>query len=290
MEHSRTLTTSEGRNWNVANGTTDLNTSYQDAQFKSVHNLHERRESLEEVLTDYHIRSLEYDIGPDLMIRGKQHPLASKLRIIKEFIERESGQNQVVTLFIDLHGQWAQDDVTTLDHTFQQTLGTSIFRRSQLLENQPSGEHQCLGNRLPWPSLKTLRGRVIIFLTGHSKDNQPIPQIEQLDLEDPTFFVGHKSLQDHTVLLNLNSARLAGAPNPCLITRSYKGTQWFSGAKGGFVGAKSAGFNHIATDKVHCKHNDWSFIERDPQWAPWGDHQECSSAKYFNTREDFLGN
>jgi hypothetical protein len=163
------------------------NLPYQRLQQKSAHNAYQRKESIEEQLRVYQLRSLELDIYPTKWTKSAPaadwfvyhafwdpqssvYLLSDGLAALKKFHD-ENPEHDVITLWMDIKAPFGKDGhlPTDLDKRLQEDLGSMIFSPADLLERCPGAitlQQSIQEAGCEWPSLQELRGRIMIVFTS----------------------------------------------------------------------------------------------------------------------------
>jgi hypothetical protein len=270
---------------------------YNQVQQKSVHNAYEHDEPLFDQVWLHRAFSLELDIhnskrfadalARDWYVYHIDAPrvdrtsctkLSDCMSAIRALLDLHP-DHEVVTLLIDLKDPFdATHSVQDLDGMLQRTLGDRMVRPRELLTACPGATTLRAAVTAPcsFPSLATLRGRVIVGLTGGTAcDPSPLAtdllhQYVRTQGDRAAFIVpgidGSCPFEaydrvGHVIFFNMNKdglANVAKVRKAGLIARVY-----FGGLTGGldeasYAAARAAGAHLLATDNVNYLQDPWS--------------------------------
>lgn len=264
---------------------------YNEVRQKSSHNCFQRREGVFDQVVYWRIRSLEVDLH-----RGKNErsPLQrdwwiyhtpfdpdTTVEKLSDFLTICGGlhfatpDHEVITLFLDLKDEFGSSNHQSgddLDDLLQTHLGESLYSPADLLAwaNTPPGAtpaatlQGAIARRGGWPTLKELRGKFIVVLTGGGLESY----LGQRTPNDCVAFLSAKVDADkdvpgkrpHVVYFNMDGAKVkvaAKVHQQGLVSRAYyidERVRWES--------ALANHCHHIATDKINAREDRWSHTAR----------------------------
>ncbi len=267
---------------------------YDQVRQKSAHNSFQRDESLLDQLVYHRIRSLELDVHHSAsfaaeipgdwyvyhidVVDDDSHcrTLSQCLGLLAAF-QRAQPEHEVLTLWIDLKDDFIADhQPADLDARLTAALGATLLRPAELLALCPGAAtlQQAVTSRgCGWPELSTLRGRVLVALTGGDLNDPDgaLATYVGADATQRAAFVAPDlddaaTLQDHpeAVLHNLALADVglaAAVRDAGLVSRV-----WVLDDLADWNAAQQAGAQHLASNKVNAAEDPWASTTNAGGW------------------------
>ncbi|MEM9456709.1 MAG: hypothetical protein AAGF11_21205 [Myxococcota bacterium] len=163
--------------------------TYDQVRQKSSDDCYQRDEALVDQLAYHRIRSLEFDlhvggggdaVNGDWLVRGGGLQGDTSCRLISDCLAEVRAfaqavpKHEVITVWLDLENDWnASHSIQDLDAILQAELGDALFGPQQLRDTCDSTDELASIVTDPscgWPSLGSLRGRVIAAITANGQD------------------------------------------------------------------------------------------------------------------------
>ncbi len=278
-------------------GPVDAGLRYDEVAQKSAHNSYQRLEAPIDLLVYHRVRSLELDIHVGKTLQPTQagswyvyHQdvlddetwcthLDDCLDAITAFTHAVP-EHEVTTLWIDLKDDWDEThDPAALDAALEAAFGSALVDGAELREgcNGATTVQAAVGpDGCGWPTLASLRGRVLVVLTGgaavlrayHDDDPEHRRALVAPELDG----LGDAEQWPQTVVFNYPVERLdaaAGAADAGFITRVWgiaDADQWQA--------ARNAGVHHLGTDNVNAEVDPWARTHDDDGW-PFACRASC---------------
>ena len=257
---------------------------YSRLQQKSVHNAYQRKEKIPEMLNEGKLRSIEFDIHVGKKSQEKVagdwyvyhsstdskssiNKLSDGLTLLRQFHERNP-RHEVITLWMDIKDDFndAGNRPEDLDRLFQSELSSILLTPGELARSCPAATNMQEAVKSPgcaWPTLKDLRGRIIIVLTETAAlDYAPDGEIAVRRLA----FIGPRVSKaeeldrySHAVFFNLDkkTASSTGLPQTVL-AKNLISRSWDLNSQSDYEEAAEKGVLHLATNKVDEDKSPWS--------------------------------
>lgn len=256
---------------------------YDQYRQKSVHNAYERKESLPDQIGSLGLRSVELDIHSkrkgstakagdwfvyhdDENTTTSVNRLSEGLAIVKKEADNARG---VITLWLDLKEDFKEAEgygPEHLDAILRAQLGSALYAPSDFLKNcGPNAEFKNAEVECKWPTLSSLKGRVIVVLTGspvkiYAKD--ALEAAARLGFIAPE--IGkEEDLQKfaHAVFFNLARETVFNTQLPEILHRKHCISRtWDINSEGDWKKVMAKPVHHIATDKVNTGKDPWAVV------------------------------
>ncbi|RYZ52109.1 MAG: hypothetical protein EOP07_20125 [Proteobacteria bacterium] len=244
---------------------------YNQFKQKSVHNAYQRKESIEEMVNTYGLRSIELDIhtsklfrpglGHDWYVYHEWFDLGSKVDTLSEGLERlaavSRNNEDPISLFVDLKSKFDSSEhrFEDLDELLQSTLGDKLFRPRDLTARCPGAEWLSDAVRLcGWPLRSELHGRILVILTGSAAyPYAPNPSIalDRMAFVAPTIEKGEElGIHSHAIIFNLNKKTVFETDlSEILFNQGKVLRTWDVNSSADWQKALNKPIAHIATNK-----------------------------------------
>lgn len=258
---------------------------YNEVQQKSVHNTFQRSESIADQFLYWRVRSMEIDVHHadvfgnstkgDWAVHHDWYDPISTVAKLSQFLRMVRGLNrlvpkhEVLTLFIDIKDPFpkfasARHGWRAFDALLDKELGSRLFRPANLLKRSRGATR--LRDALDvrgWPTLTSLRGKMIVVLTGSPTQlaNYAIGPAAALKrsafVSAPVDGARDIPGSGDEVFFNINGEKnlqLVNRVHPvgCIARAYYLNTPEL------WAGAEAASCHHLATDKVNERIDRWA--------------------------------
>lgn len=290
---SSTSTTTDPTTDATSTGEPALGLRYDQVRQKSAHNSFQRDESLLDQLVYHRIRSLELDVHHSAsfaaelpgdwyvyhidIVDDDSHcrTLSQCLGLLAAF-QRAQPEHEVLTLWIDLKDPFIADhQPADLDARLDAAFGAKLLRPAELLARCPAATTLQQAVTLPgcgWPELESLRGRVLVALTGGDLvPGSALATYVGVDAGLRAAFVAPDlnsaaAIPAHTeaMLYNLAVADVglaAAVRDAGLVSRV-----WVLDEAADWTAAEQAGAQHLASNKVNAAEDPWASTANAGGW------------------------
>lgn len=274
-----TLSTPEGADASLARS--PINVRYDDVQMKGVHNAYQRDEALPDQLVYHRVRAIELDIhtgktgrpnvAGDWYVYHAWPDTATSCDMLSDCLievgawHRDHPNHDVLTLVLDLKdgfsASWSADD---LDAMLVDAFGADLFAPADLLDACPTASNlqAAVTGACDWPTIETLRGRVMVEMTGQANLNAYAGS--DAVAATRVGFVGWDvasaadvgAAPDRAVFFNMDVADLAVAST--VRSQGFVARAYGVNSSGDWSAALAAGVQQLATDKVNFEVDAWA--------------------------------
>ncbi len=290
--------------------------TYADVQQKSSHNSYERHEAIVDQLMYHRVRSIEFDLhvgkfrAPDLdddwYVYHKDvvedhtscRTLVDCLASVNAFTDAVPN-HEVITVWLDLKDDW--DDthrVEALDALLSEAFGDRLVVPDDLRDACPAASSLSAAVAdCGWPRLSTLRGKVIVALTGgdtaspdsvlsqYLRDGDVgfvAPSVgdaaELPDVHDEAAFVNVGLCSNKTATALGKDCDIDDAAVDAIAAAASERIVrvWGVDAEDGWDRAARAGAHHLGTDFVNYERRPWAVTHNAKGW-PFACDSGCTS-------------
>lgn len=261
---------------------------YDDVRQKSVHNTFQRIEGIFDQIVYWRVRSLEADLhtshalddaetGGELdewFVYHHSFDMASSVHTFDDFLRvcasahRAAPDHEVITLFLDIKDGFPAKITSAhsrarFDTLLEHHLGGQLFRPSDLAARDPgAGSLREVVRRVGWPTLRELRGRFVVALTGSEHQLSNYVGSREAPTDRAAFLTGYAESvadigrRDDVVVYNMSRDHVglaAEVGRQGFISRGY-----YIDDRIAWGEAVAARCHHIATDMVNARLDAWS--------------------------------
>lgn len=262
---------------------------YDEVRQRSAHNSYQRDEAPFDQLVYHRIRSVELDIHVGKTFEPTEDGvwyvyhtdvvdddtwcvrLGHCLDAVGAFTDAVV-EHEVLTLWIDLKDDWdAGHGPDELDDALQAAFGDALISGPELLTlagcpDAPSVQAGLLDPACGWPTLETLRGRVLVVLTGGDsvlRMYHDAPSRRAL-VAPATATIDAAASWPGTAIFNFAAADVADAA--AYVDAGFVARVWDCNDAARWDAAVAAGAHHVATDKVNDAVDPWARTHDDRGW------------------------
>ena len=310
---------------------------YNDVRQKSIHNSFQRIEGIYDQIVYWRVRSLEADIhtshvfddpetGGDFdewFVYHHTFDMSSSVHTLHDFLRVCAGahralpDHEVITLFLDIKDGFptritSAHSRARFDALLQHHLGEHLYRPADLMgRDSGAGSLREVVQGVGWPTLRELRGRFIVVLTGSEHQLSNYVSSREAPTDRLAFLSGNVESKgdigrdDDFVVYNMSRKHVglaADVGRQGFVSRAY-----YIDDRTAWDAAETAHCHHIATDMVNSRTDRWSSVagptgfafraldgptprEVEPGavgaiWARSGDVWEREDSCYFQYRE-----
>jgi len=260
---------------------------YNEVQQKSVHNTFQRSEGTADQFLYWRVRSMEVDVhhkdplgnsipGGDWSVHHDWYDPISTVSRLSQFLQTIRGlqrlnpKHEVITLFIDIKDPFpisptARHGAKALDALLRHELGPSrIYTPGRFVRRARGATslREAVEKR-GWPTLRQLRGKVIVVLTGSPTQLEHYATSTEAALGRTAFVscpvdaASHVPGNGDQIFFNIN-----GEKNMALVGRAHQAgfvtRAYYVNSKQLWNGAAAASCHHLATDKVNESVDQWA--------------------------------
>jgi Phosphoinositide phospholipase C, Ca2+-dependent len=265
---------------------------YDEVRQKSSHNSYQRDEALVDQLVYHRVRSLELDLHvgktlestvagdwfiyhTDLVDDATSCRLLSdclgELRVFAQAVP----EHEAITLWLDLKDDWADaHQPADLDAMLEQALGEALWGPADLLAACPGAPDLATSAIDPacgWPPLASLRGRVVVVLTGGDLSQPDTPLSIYAELGQRAFVAPSvttaaslRTPDPRVVIYNANAQDTAAIA--AAVTAGFVARAWDANDETLWAQAVRAGAHHVATDLVNLHRDPWTITHDADGW------------------------
>ena len=261
---------------------------YDDVRQKSIHNTFQRIEGIYDQIVYWRVRSLEADIhtshvfddpetGGDFdewFVYHHTFDMCSSVHTLHDFLRVCAGahralpDHEVITLFLDIKDGFparitSAHSRARFDALLQHHLGELLYRPADLMARDPgAGSLREVVQGVGWPTLRELRGKFIVVLTGSAHQLSNYVSSREAPVDRLAFLSGNAEskgdigLDDDLVVYNMSRehVRLAAeVGRQGFVSRAY-----YIDDRDAWHAAETARCHHIATDMVNSRTDRWS--------------------------------
>ena len=261
---------------------------YDDVRQKSVHNTFQRIEGIADQVVYWRVRSLEADLhtshplddastGGDLDewfvfhhtfdMDSSAHTLDDFLRVCAS-AHRSLPEHEVITLFLDIKDGFPSRVTSAhsrarFDAVLEHHLGELLFRPRDLMARDPGAAslHDVV-QRVGWPTLRELRGRFVVVLTGSAHQLSNYVGARESATDRAAFLSGYAASvddigrRDDVVVYNMSRDHVGLAAE--VGRRGFVSRAYYIDDRVAWEEAEAARCHHIATDMVNARTDPWS--------------------------------
>lgn len=267
---------------------------YDQVRQKSVHNSFQKAEGVYDQVVYWRVRSLEVDVhtwhlfddGDDGVVVDPEtglddwfvyhevwdrnssiHRLGGFLRMCAG-VQRALPEHEVITLFLDIKDGFPADVTATrsrarFDALLDAHLGPHLYRPADLLATDPTAESLSDAvERTGWPTLRELRGKFVIVLTGGPLQlrNYIGPGETAADrtafVSDGISAPGEIGADRDIVIHNMSDEHLALARE--VSSRGFVARAYYVNDRDEWDEAAAGSCHHVATDLINARRDSWS--------------------------------
>lgn len=256
---------------------------YNQFKQKSVHNAFQRKESLEEMVNSYDLRSIELDIHTSKLFRPglardwyvyhEWFDLSSKVDTLSEGLKRLAAaardDQDAISLFVDLKSKFDEGEhrFEDLDQLLRSTLGKKLLSPRNLITRCPGADFLEDAIRLcGWPKRSEMKGRILVILTGGSADpyaaNSSIAADRSAFVAPTIAKESDIAVHSHAIIFNLSKSTVFDSQlAEILFSQGKLIRTWDVNSSGDWQKALNKPVAHLATNKVNTKTDPWAIIE-----------------------------
>lgn len=261
---------------------------YDDVRQKSVHNTFQRIEGIFDQIVYWRVRSLEADIhtshvlddpetGGDFdewFVYHHTFDMTSSVHTLDDFLRvcasahRALPEHEVITLFLDIKDGFparitSAQSRARFDALLEHHLGEQLFRPSDLMARDPgAGSLREVVQGVGWPTLRELRGRFIVALTGSEQQLSNYVTSREAPTDRAAFLTGYGESdadigrRDDIVVYNMSRDHVGLAAE--VGRQGFVARGYYIDDRAAWDEAVAAGCHHIATDMVNSRVDPWA--------------------------------
>lgn len=261
---------------------------YDEVRQKSVHNAFQRIEGIYDQIVYWRIRSLEADIhtshlfdapetGGDFdewFVYHHTFDMWSSVHTLDDFLRVCAGahralpEHEVITLFLDIKdgfpaGLFDPHSRVRFDALLDHHLGGHLYRPADLIARDPTaGSLRELVQGVGWPTLRELRGKFVVVLTGSEHQLSNYVAAGEAATDRLAFLSGYVEStadiggRDDVVVYNMSRAYVglaADVGRHGFVSRAY-----YIDDRDAWNDAERARCHHVATDMVNARTDPWT--------------------------------
>ncbi len=276
---------------------------YGDVVQKSSHNSFQRAEALVDQLGYHRVRSLELDLhvgktfersvdGNWFVYHTDIIDDATSCRLLSDCLDETVAfaqavpEHEVITLWLDLKDDWSAGHLPAdLDAMLDARLGAAVLSPVEVRARCPGASSLAAAVTDPacgWPSLASLRGRVIVVLTGGTIEQPQAPLSTYVTAGTRAFVApsitrpGSLRVPSPSIAIyNANASdtgAIAAAAEAGFVVRA-----WDANTRSAWTPAREAGARHLATNAINLHQDPWTVTHDGDGW-PFSCVDGCAGA------------